>query len=352
LFAVPFDLDTLELRGTPVPVVDRVAYAPNDGYAAVDVSPSGTLVYRIQGPGGLGQLTVQWVDPEGKTQPLLAKPDSYLYPTLSPDGQQLALSTSDVWVYDLRRDTMTRLTFDGGQFPAWSPDGRTIAYRKLGEGIFVARSDGGTKPQQLVQSKNLPASIAFVPPDGKRIAYQDTGTAGGYDLWMTSLENSGTPGSSKPEVLLQTQFNERWPSFSSDGRWFAYGSDESGSYQIYVRAFPDKGGKWQVSSTGGAYPQFSPNGRELLFRSDDNRVMVASYTVNGDSFLVDKPRVWSPTRLANMGLNGRPYDLAPDGKRIVGLMALETPEARQSLNQVIFIQNFLDELKRRAPNGN
>jgi serine/threonine-protein kinase len=240
---------------------------------------------------------------------------------------------ADVWVYDLKRDTPTRLTFDGGSYPVWSPDGRTIAFRKLGEGIFLIPSDGAGKPQQLVQSKNLPAPWSFTP-DGKTLLYQDTG-ATGYDLWMAPIQHPGTaPAATKPQVLLQTPFNERWPSFSPDGRWLAYGSDESGTYQVYVRAFPDKGGKWQVSSSGGVYPAWSPNGHELFYRSDDNHIMVTTYTAKGDSFIADKPRVWSPIRVANTGLNGRPFDIAPDGKRIAALMAVETPEAQQAQNHV------------------
>jgi Tol biopolymer transport system component len=348
LFAVPFDLDKLEVRGTPTPVLDQVGYSTADGFAQMDVSLTGTLVYRNGLAGSL--LTFQWLDAQGKTQPLLAKPDSYQWPSLSPDGQRLALSMSDVWVYDWKRDTMTRLTFDGGNFPVWSPDGRTIAFRKIGEGIFLVRSDGAGKPQQVIQSKGLPAMMSFMP-DGKRMAYQDTGTTG-YDLLLVPIQNdSAAPAAAKPEVLLQTPFNERWPSFSPDGRWLAYGSDESGNYQIYVRAFPDKGGKWQVSSAGGAYPEWSRNGNELFYRADDNHIMVANYTVNGDTFTVDKPRVWSPTRVANSGINGRPFDLTPDGKRVAALMPLESPEAEQAQNHVMFVENFFDELQRRVPVG-
>ena len=101
----------------------------------------------------------------------------------------------------------------------------------------------------------------------------------------------------KPEVFLQTPADERHPSFSPDGRWMAYASDESGTFQVYVRAFPDKGGKWQISNSGGMYPMWSRNGHELFFETLDNHIMVAAYTVKGDSFVADKPRVWSEKQI-------------------------------------------------------
>jgi hypothetical protein len=130
----------------------------------------------------------------------------------------------------------------------------------------------------------------------------------------------------------------------------AYTSNESGKYEVYVRAFPDKGGKWQISNAGGAYPVWSSNGRELFFRTDDNRIMVAPYVAKADSFVTDSPRLWSEKRLANLGAVGYSnYDLAPDGKRIVALMPVETPEAQQTQSHVIFLENFSDELQRKVP---
>ena len=129
----------------------------------------------------------------------------------------------------------------------------------------------------------------------------------------------------------------------------AYSSNESGDYQVYVRAFPDKGGKWQVSSSGGVYPAWSRNGRDLFFRAKDNQIMVAAYTTRGGTFAAEKPRVWSEKRLADLAPIGvRTYDIAPDGKRIAALMSAGTPEDQRAQSHVIFLENFFDEVRRRT----
>ena len=136
--------------------------------------------------------------------------------------------------------------------------------------------------------------------------------------------------------------------FSPDGRWMMYSSNESGTFQVYVRAFPDNGGKWQISNGFGSFAVWSRGalgaGRELFFRSNDNQIMVAAYTVKGDSFVADKPRVWSEKRIAG-GVQGPAYDPAPDGKRIAALIPAETPEAQH----VVLLENFFDELRRKVP---
>ena len=349
LFAVAFDLDRLEVHGTPVPLLDQVAYSVGNGSAQLDFSRAGTVVYH-RGT-AVGLVTVQWLDGAGKTQPLLAKPGLYLRGRLSPDNQRYVLELNgDLWIYDWQRDTMTRLTFSNGQSagPLWSPDGRFIAFRLVGEGISWVRADGAGKPQSLTQSKNLQIPYSF-GPDGKRLAVIEAREGTGQDLWILPLESDSTGlRAGKPEVFLQTAFQETEPAFSPDGRWLAYASDESGTLQVYVRAFPDTGGKWQVSNNGGFYPEWSRNTRELFFETLDNRIMVAGYTAKGDSFVPDKPRLWSEKRLAGGNAN-RNYDVASDGKRIAALMPAETPETEQSPTHVTFLLNFFDELRRRVP---
>jgi len=360
LLAVPFDPDKLETHGTAVPILDDVAFNGTYGAAQVSFSsaPSGhgTLVYRRGDGGDTGLLTVAWLDGAGKTQPLLAKPGAYGEPRLSPDGQRLALyvlvgTGVDIWVYDWQRDTMTRLTFDGkAGFPVWTPDGRYIVFETMGVGMSVIRSDGAGKAQTLTQSKTRQIPSSFTP-DGKRLAFSERDMKKpGDNLWTVPVESDGAGlRAGKPEVFLETPADKGGPAFSPDGRWLAYDSTESGSPQVYVRAFPDKGGKWQISNSGGQLPMWSRG--DLFFEAPDQHIMAAAYTVKGDSFVAGKPRQWSEKAIGGF-LTSRSLDLAPDGKRVVALMpASEGKGSPEVQNHVVFLENFFDELRRRVPGG-
>jgi serine/threonine-protein kinase len=350
LFAAPFDLEQLEVLDTPVPVLDEVGYNPSDGIALLDFSKTGTLVYRS----GLltGARVVHFMDAAGKTEPVLLRPDSYVYPRLSPDGEKLSIvategGTQDVWVYDVRGGRSSRLTIGvGATFaPIWSPDGRYILFQGPG-GIFWTRSDGASQPQLLTESKVVQYPWSFTA-DGKRLAYMEAG----FDLWTVPVEADGTGlKAGVPEKFLATTRDERHPSFSPDGRWIAYASDETGRFQVYVRAFPDTGGRWTVSSNGGHYPVWSQDGRNLFYRTEEGQVMVARYTAKQDAFVADPPRPFSDRRLYQLPLNGT-YDVAPDGRRIVGLFPLEAPSERRAQRHVVFLLNFADEIRRRVGTG-
>ena len=187
--------------------------------------------------------------------------------------------------------------------------------------------------------------------DGKRLAYAevDRANGGAGGIWTVSIEDDGNQlRAGKPEPFLQTQSTGGQSDFSPDGRWLAYQSDESGTNEVYVRAFPapvsGQGSKWQISNSGGTRPIWSPNGRELLYRAGD-QIMAVNYTVKGDAFVADKPRLWSK-------LGGAiDFDLAPDGKRLLVLMPVETPGATHANHGVVFLQNFFDELRRLVPVG-
>jgi serine/threonine-protein kinase len=256
LFAIPFDLATLETRGTAVPVLDDVAYAAATGTGHFDVSRTGTFIYRRSRVDAAAMTTVQWVSPSdgstGKKEPLRATPGAYQAPRLSPDGKRIALvipegGNQDVWVYDPQRDAITRLTFGGiNRSPAWSPDGQYVVFDKAGQGIFQARADGASQAQALTGSKTTQVPWSFTP-DGKRLAYFET--AGNDQIWTVPLEDQGGQlKAGKPEPFLKSNFVDQGPSFSPDGRWLAYDSSESGRNEVYVRAFPPP----SASSSGSA----------------------------------------------------------------------------------------------------
>ncbi len=351
LFAVPFDLDSLALRGAPAPVLQGISYNSDSGWAQFSFSRDGTFVYRNGADSRGWSVTVQWLERTGKLLPLLAKAGGYNYPRLSPDGRRLAISTQDVWVYEWERDILTRLTFSGGANatdPLWTPDGRYIIFHGL-DGLYSVRSDGAGKPQPLTQSKDGHYPSSFTP-DGKRLVFHELTSTTATDLWTLPIEiNASGVRAGKPELFLKTPFNERNAAFSPDGRWLAYASDESGMLEVYVRAFPDTGGKWQISSGGGLYPLFGRDGHSLFYRTPGNQIMAANYRTTGDSFLPDKPQVWAETRIADSGLSGKNYDVSPDGKRIAVLYPSDTPGDRQPQNEVTVLLNFFDELERRVP---
>jgi serine/threonine-protein kinase len=359
LFAIPFDLERLETHGTAVPVLADVAYVLGTGASQFTVSPSGTLVYRKGIGAAFAPTTVQWLDSSGKKQPLLDKPGVYVAPRLSPDGKRLATtfierSSNDIRVYDQQRDATTKLTFGEGIyfFPVWSPDGRFVVFGFSGPGLLWARADGGGQPQPLLESQRRQNPCSFTP-DGKRLAYYEI--AGRRQIWTVSVdEDSGRLKAGKPEQFLRSQFEERLPAFSPDGRWLAYQSDASGKDEVYVRPFPPpasgQGEQWPISNGGGTLPVWSPNGRDLLYQSND-QIMTVRYTVKGDAFVPEKPRVWIAKLGAAVDLfyTGRQWDLAPDGKRVAVITPVEAPEAPKPDHTVVFLLNFFDYLRQRVP---
>jgi dipeptidyl aminopeptidase/acylaminoacyl peptidase len=222
LFAIPFDVNRLETRGTAVPVLTDIESGDD-----LDFSANGTLVYRKSGGGEKAQLGyIEWVDGAGKRETILAKPDVYASLYVSPDGKRLTFvlpqpTSQDLWVYDTERDAMTRLTFGGGKYfsPNWTPDGHYIVFGAVGKGIYWTRSDGASQPQQLIQSTHGLDPSGFTS-DGKRLAFVDT--FGSSEIWTVPLEDqAGQLKAGRPEQFLQGQFSDTGPDFSPDGHWLA-----------------------------------------------------------------------------------------------------------------------------------
>jgi Tol biopolymer transport system component len=345
LYAVPFDTDRFEVGGKPSPVLEQVSYNPSFGFAQLDFSRNGTLVYRSS-----TGVTVQWLDVSGKTQPLVAKPGDYAWINLSADGNRLAVVLKgDVWLYDWRRAMSERVTFDGeAASPVWTPDDRYIVFRSAG-GMSWIRSTGASTPQPLTRSENTQLPFGFTA-DGTRLAFTELIREGGqsWKIWTVPVDvDASGLRAGKAEAFLQTSLDMRDPAFSPDGRWLAYSSNESGAFQTYVRAFPDSGDKQPISSSGGYYPRWSRTGSELFFRNADNQIMMTTVRVNGTSFTTTAPRLWSEARLAVGG--ARNFVPTPDGKRIAALMPVETSKSQNAENHLTFLFNASDEIRRLVP---
>jgi Tol biopolymer transport system component/predicted Ser/Thr protein kinase len=369
LFSAPFDLGRLEVTGARQPILDDISNSNNSdlgGYANFDFSQTGTFVYA-NAKLGFPEVSIFWLDNSGNTQPLHSTPGLYRAPRFSPDGKRLAFwmvtrpVLSDIWVKGLERDTTSRLTSLPGEnsYPVWTPDGKNIVFRSspAARGMYWIRADGSGEPQRLTDDKTsqIPSSFS---PDGKRLAYQQLNDDGNWEIWTAPVEGDGDRGApgarlGKAERFLRTSgLAPPEPAFSPDGRWLAYQSDETGRYEVFVRPFLGPGSKAPISTEGGRFPIWSRNGRELFYLGPDQRIMVAGYTANGDSFAVGKPQVWSPKSLVIV-LLGHPYDLAPDGKRFAVLLYPGgTAEQQQKpIDSVTVLLNFFDELKRRVPTG-
>jgi len=362
LFAAPFDLDSLEIVGSTVPVAEDVADDPGSGGAQYDVSTNGILVHR-RGNSGPGEYPAVWLSRDNETSTLLPEPRTYVETRISPDGQRLAMTELnsdnwDVWVYDLARGTRTRLTFgDGIEGPAvWSPDGSELIYSSDEDGsddLYRKLADGSGDAVQLTH-EDLQVFVSDWSSDGRYVlalrigsADEEKGWQGGADLGYIDLEGDG-------DFLpfLATPFQESEAAFSPDGRWVAYQSNESGRSEVYVRPFPPTGGRWQVSDESGAYARWARDGSELFYRTDEG-IMAVSVQATGDGFGASRPRLIASGNFVG-GLGGVPvggstfadYDVGPDGRFVMFPSAgEETPNVQ--LARVVV--NWFAELQRLAP---
>jgi Tol biopolymer transport system component len=343
LLAQPFDADRLELKGDAIPIAEGVQFFPVNGRAVVAVSETGVLAYRSVPANA--QIKLVWVDRKGAEQPLPAPPHNYVMPRVSPDGQRVAAGIEEadgqIWVYDLSRDTLTRLTFEGTNNidPLWTPDGKRIVFKGNKNRLFWQAADGSGPPEELTKSELGPNSVpGSFSPDGQVLAFM--GNNPSFDLYTLRFSDG------KPQPFLRTSSNQTAPRFSPDGHFVAYASNESGRYEIYARPYPGPGGKWQISTDGGGEPVWNPKGRELFYRNGD-KMMAVDVTTQG-TFSVGKPRVLFQGRYVPTPRSFQDYDVSPDGQRFLMLKAIEQAQSPDQINVVL---NWFEELKQKVPTG-
>jgi Serine/threonine protein kinase len=336
VFAVPFDAKRLEVTGSAVPVLDGVSGFATAGFANYAVSRTGSLVYAPSDPRA-SEKDLVWLDRKGNTRRLTEVRRSYADPRLSPDGRRLAVGDFDgtIWIYDLTRDAWEQLTSSGVNFrPVWSPDSKRIVFSSNRNGLinlFVVPTDRSASPEQLTRTNTWPLALSW-SPDGRTLLVEDQ-PGGSSDLSELRLDGERTL-----RPILATPFLEGAARLSSDGRWMAYHSNESGRFEVYVAQYPGPGGRAQVSTSGGSNPVWSPDGRELFFQSG-NKLMAAAIETTPE-LRAGAPKAFFEGPFESC------FDIAPDGQRFV-LVRPAYPDLPPPPLAVVL--GWLNDLERRVP---
>ena len=350
ILAVSFDVGDRQVLGGPVSLIDGVGAGASAASGAMHfaLADNGSLVYVPGATGGGNVVTLTWVDRDGNEEAIPAEPRAYGHPRVSPDGTRVAVDiadgdNSDIWIWDLARETLTQFTFDEAtdDYPLWTPDSARVVFQSTrdGGGLFWKAADGTGQVDRLKDGLAHPYAWAA---DGRLIFDQP---GGGRDIGMLTMEGERTV-----EMLFDEVFNEAQPALSPDGRWLAYISTETGRPLTYVKPFPNiDDDPWRVSPDVGLNPVWSPDGRELFYRSQRN-LMVAQIDT--------EPTFSSRTPESLFGASGyflpgggRDFDLAPDGDRFIFLQAGVTAETGddEPFNGLIFVENWFQELLERVP---
>jgi serine/threonine protein kinase/Tol biopolymer transport system component len=355
LMARPFLPDKLALGGEPFPVTDRIQIQ-NLGLVDFSTSQSGDLAYANDAQDLRSRLL--WVDRAGKELGAVAEPALYRNPALSPDDTRAAVGVSgsaaearpddSIWVVNLKRNVSSRLTFGDGirAFPIWSPDGTRVAYASTGKaGPFYKLqqklSSGGGDEATIHESTETALLPSDWSPDGKQVLLA-TLTASGDNLDLATVAAAGGAG---PVDLVKTpgptrEFNGR---FSPDGKWFAYQSNESGRYEVFVQAFPKAGGKWQVSTAGGNLPMWRGDGKEIIYQGPDETFFAATINPAGAGFEVGVPVKLFQHRMSHGNYERNSWTVTRDGQRFLLVVPLEDNVTRST--QVVL--NWAAGLKKQ-----
>ena len=340
LWALPFSLETLRSTGEPFPIAQNVAFA--------SVAADGTLAYLRSRGRVQPQLALR--DRSGRKLQDIGQPQqNILYSSWSPNGHYVAVrgledsnSETDIWIHDTARAIKTRLTFDSAHDtrPIWSATGKEVIFASSRRGnydIFTKPADGSGEAKALVATP-LPEAPNDYSRDGHYLIYQVTDPKTELDIWYMKLNQKGD--SNKAVPYLQTRFQERQAKFSPDGRFVAYGSDESGRYEIYVRRFPEGSGKFKVSRNGGTQPRWSRDGRELFY-VEGNRLIAVEVATKPDFSAASMEQLFSSPGLVGGSMAN--YDVSVDGKSFVLVEPVEAVQAPA----VRVVQNWFAEFRDR-----
>ena len=340
LLAAPFDASRFEITGPAVPLLDGISERPASATKHYAISRSGSLAYvPVAGSHSLVLINADGSERLiGEEQPTLENPQ------FSPDGRRVAVASRgrtgeniEIWIHDLERGIPSRLTFDGGRAPVWTPDGAAVTYSHLGEaqGIYRKSADGTGVAERLVALSEFHWLIGWTP-DGRTLAYggllDRRGTnASGSSIWAVA------DGNSRQVVEPGLVWGGR---LSPDGRWLAYYLLESGSFEVYVTPFPGGGTRWLISERGGRDPSWGPDGTELYYRSGNRLVAAQIDTKRGGPRVVARRVVLERFRPPLYD----DYDIHPDGRTLV----IVRP-ARGVSDDPILVVNWQEELKRVLP---
>jgi serine/threonine-protein kinase len=344
IMAVGFDADRLTISGQPVAIEHGGMFDQASGSAHFALARNGTFVFAPGGP-VLHERKLAWVDRRGTVTPLPMPARFYSDPAIAPDGRAIAFdiraANDDIWTYAIARGRFARLTFTHGnhQAPAWSPDGSRIIYGldRLGVRRLAWRAADGSDAEELLTPPEFYQTPGSISADGKILAYTEDRPQTSSDLYVMPLQGTRTA-----IPFLATPRREYDPRFSPDGRWIAYVSDESGRPEIFVTGYPGHDRKWQVSTTGGTHPVWLRGGKELVYvAADPYRVMIAPVSASGASFEAGDPRELMALPPSTVG-----FDVAPDGDRVLALMASGDQD---SVREIEVALNWFSVLRSRVP---
>jgi Tol biopolymer transport system component len=355
LLAVPFDPVRLEIKGTAVPVAENILENPRIGAGQYAISNDGSLIY-IAGGVTYGEHELVFVDKAGNARVLTATKRPYEDFTISPDGRFIATTiegpVTDTWVHDIARDTETRFTSGvENRDPTWTPDGKRIAYGGYKNGkhrVFWKPIDGG--PEETLLASDNAVYAWFFSRDGRALLYAEFGGSKGQNVGILPLDDR-----EHPHLLFPQQYNVEWAILSPDGQWIAFNGDETGRSEVYVAPFPSLAPRERISTDGGMHPLWSPDGRELYYRTGANleelghrplaqrtRVMSVPIETKPD-FKAGQPRLLFE---GPYFASGHDIAVTPDGR---GFILIRESESQSGPNELQVVIHWFEELKQRVP---